>query len=512
VRKNFRKIRTAAIALVIVCIILIAFAGIYARKLNAYTNLIPDYKFGMDLYGKRELIFKPSTESSEKQVYVDSQGNILGEVVTEEKSTEGTAELDSDSSLPEAVDTTEKKINYAQETRTIKINDDSVLTKESFEKTKSIIEKRLEALGIQEYDIRLNDISGDLVIDAIDTADFDYLYNLVETKGEFTMVDSQNGLFLMSPDMVKKATAVYNTSEDGYQAYLQIEFTKEGAEKLKNISNEYVKVDLSESESKTYYVELKIDGGQLMKTYFGEELSNGVIQIPYGDPTTDGIKFQSSFNNATTLATILNNGSLTVKYELETDNFVKATVNQTVVIVAYTILYVALICVAIYFAIVYKSKLGLLAGLANFGFAALVTLAIRYTGVIVTYNSIIAYLMMVALNVIFTNMFLKLVMEYGTGEEAFMDTIKKYYMAVIPVIILSVVFTFVTNVSVASSGMVVFWSLFLQFVYNGLIMRTMFIGMNKSNDDSLEKKIEENKKAKKKQAKTKKVNTKGAGK
>ena len=85
-------------------------------------------------------------------------------------------------------------------------------------------------------------------------------------------------------------------------------------------------------------------------------------------------------------------------------------------------------------------------------------------------------------------------------------------MAVIPVIILSVVFTFVTNVSVASSGMVVFWSLFLQFVYNGLIMRTMFIGMNKSNDDSLEKKIEENKKAKKKQAKTKKVNTKGAGK
>ncbi len=510
-RKNFRKIRTAAIALVIVSIILIAFVGMYAKQLNAYSNLVPKYTLGMDLYGKRELIFKPSTGSSEKQVYVDSDGNILGEV-PKDSSTGGTAELDSDTSLPEAVDTTEKKINYAQETRTINDNDEEVLTKENFEAAKKVVERRLEARGIQEYNIRLNDVTGELVLEIIDSANFDQLYDLVQTKGEYTAIDSQTGLIIMTPEMLKKATAVYNTSESGYQAYLQLEFTKEGAEKLKQISNEYVAVTLDDGTNKTYYVELKVDDGTMMKTYFGEEMSNGVIQVQYGEATTDINKFQTNFNNVSALATILNSGRLNVKYELSTDNFVKANVSNVLKTVAYTILFVALVCVGIYFAVIYGPRHGLLAGLANFGFAALITIVIRYTNVIVTYNSIIAYVMMIALNVIFMNMFLKHVKEQGTGEEAFMDTIKKYYRAVIPVIILSVVFTFVTNVSVASVGMVVFWSLFVQFVYNGLIMRTMYIGLDLSNDDSLERKIEENKKIKKKQAKAKKVNMKGAGK
>ena len=73
-RKNFRKFRLLAITLVLVAIILIAFVGIYGKKLNAYTNLIPKFELGMDLFGKRELIFNPSTESSEKQVYVDNEG------------------------------------------------------------------------------------------------------------------------------------------------------------------------------------------------------------------------------------------------------------------------------------------------------------------------------------------------------------------------------------------------------------------------------------------------------
>ena len=510
-RKNFRKIRTTAIALIIVCIILIAFVGIYAKQLNAYTNLLPNYTYGMDLYGKRQLVFKPSTASSDKLVYVDSDGNILGEVPTNDSNEQGTS-LDSETALPEAVDTTEKKINYAQETRTIKDNDDAVLTKEGFEQSKKVIEKRLEARGIQEYNVRLDEVNGDIVLEVIDSADFDQLYDLVQTKGAFTAVDSQTGLVLMSPDMLKKASAVYNTSDSGYQAYLQIEFTKEGAEKLKEMSKEYVQVTLDDGSSKTYYVELKVDGNLMMKTYFGEELDNGTIQIKYGEATTDIDAFTKSYNNVSALATVLNSGITQVKYEMSTDNFVKANISTPLRVVAYSILYAALICVTVYFAIVYKPRNGILAGLANIGFAALVTIVIRYTNVIVTYNSIIAYAMMIALNVIFTNMFLKLVQEQGTGEEAFLDTVKVYYKAVIPVIILSVVFTFVLNVSIASVGMVVFWSLFLQFVYNGLIMRTMFIGLDKSNDDSLERKIEENKKQKKKQAKANKVNKKGAGK
>ena len=82
--KNLRKFRTVAIVLVIILIALIAFVGVYGKNLNAFKNLIPDYSFGMELEGSRQLKFVVDTTSEEKEVYVDEQGNVLGEVKTEE--------------------------------------------------------------------------------------------------------------------------------------------------------------------------------------------------------------------------------------------------------------------------------------------------------------------------------------------------------------------------------------------------------------------------------------------
>ena len=501
-RKNFRKFRLLAITLVLVAIILIAFVGIYGKKLNAYTNLIPKFELGMDLFGKRELIFNPSTESSEKQVYVDNEGKILGYVPESEQGTK----LEEDEQGPESEDTSTPKINYARETRTIKENEDEVLTKEVFEATKKVVKARLDKMGVQEYNIRLNDVTGELVLEIINSADFRRIYNLIESKGEFQVIDSQTGLILMTPDMVKRVSPTYNASESGYQAYLQIEFNKEGSEKLKEISNQYVAVT-KDSGTETTYVELKIDGSTLMKTYFGEELSNGIIQISYGEATNDVQKFQETYQNIIAVSNLLNNGVAGIKYNLTSDNFVKANITNTLKTVVFTVFFVGLACIVVYFTFVY-GKNGFFAGIANAAYVAVISIVIRYTNVIVTYNSIIAFVLMIALNVIFLNIFLKRIEEYGTGEGAYVDTLKSYYVAVIPVIVLSVIFTFVTNISVASIGMVTFWSLFVQFAFNGIFTRTMFIGLDKSDDDSLERKIEENKKAKKKQSKEKKVASK----
>ena len=501
-RKYFRSFRTAAILLIIALISLIAFLGLYTKQLNAYKDAVPSYKLGMDLYGRRELIFKPSTNSESKEVYVDNEGKVLGIVPTDSNSTS----LDSEEQGPEEEDTSTPKVNYAKETREIKDNEDEVLTKENFDKTKKLIQSRLNRMGVEEYNIRLNDVTGDLVLEVIDSTNFDKLYNLIESKGVFQIIDSQTGLILMTNDMLKTVAPVYNSTEDGLQAYLQIEFTKEGREVLSQISKQYVEVKTDDGTTTTY-VELQIDGSTIMKTYFGEELTNGIIQITYGSATTDVSEFQESYTNVVTVANMLTNGPSQIKYNLASDNFVKAELTDVAKLVAYVTFAVALVCVVVYFAIT-NGKYGLYAGIANIGYAAVVTLATRYTGVIITYNSIIAYVLMIALNVIFLNMLLKRVNEYGTGEQAYMDTIKRYYVAVIPVILLSVIFTFMTQVTIASVGMVVFWSLFVQFVFNAIFTRTLYIGLDKSNDDSLERKIEENKKYKRKQAKEKKSVTK----
>ncbi len=509
-RKNFRKIRTIAILLVAVLISIVAFVGIFTKQANAYKNIIPDFKLGKDLFGKRELIYKPSTESESKKVYVDSEGNILGYVVEDESSTslstdettsEGSEESSEEVATVEEVDTSKAKINYATETREIKDNEDSVLTKEGFEQTKRTVQKRLSKIGISEYNMRLNDITGELVIETSDDTDISNLYQLVENPGKFEVLDSQTGIILMDNRYIDKVSAVYTTTEEGYQAYMQIAFNKEGTEILKNISSAYVQHTDNETEETTIdYIEIKVDGSQLIKTYFAETIDNGLIQISYGEPTTETSEFRKNYTNALRLTTILNNGKLDVKYSLQSDNFVKAYLSDTAQKVCYVTFAVALACVCVYFTIIYKGK-GLLAGISNIGYSGAILLTLRYTNVIATYSSIITYVLMIALNVVFLNNFVKRVIEEGTGEKAFTDSIKKFYMAIIPVIVLAVVFTFATDVSIASMGMCAFWSIFAGLIYNFLITRTLYIGLDKSNDDSLERKIEENKKAKKKQVK-----------
>ena len=76
VEKNYTKIRNFALILIIILITIIAFIGIYVKKLNTYKDFIPEYKTGMDFDGYAELKFKLSEESEEKEVWLDSDGKF----------------------------------------------------------------------------------------------------------------------------------------------------------------------------------------------------------------------------------------------------------------------------------------------------------------------------------------------------------------------------------------------------------------------------------------------------
>ena len=47
---------------------------------------------------------------------------------------------------------------------------------------------------------------------------------------------------------------------------------------------------------------------------------------------------------------------------------------------------------------------------------------------------------------------------------------KEYYLLIIPVIVISVIFTFATSVAVSSIGMTLFWGLLVGLVYNWLVV------------------------------------------
>ena len=475
--KNLKKIRTVALILLITLIALIAFAGVFGKSLNQFKNIIPDYTYGMELNGTRELKFVVDTSEEEKEVYVDDDGNILGEV--KDSSSNSNVSLSKDNSS-ETTETEKTELSYAKETRKIKKNDDSVLTKDNYEKTKKVIQNRFNKQGISEYDIRLDNVTGAIVVDVPDSSDINSIYELVQTKGNIQIIDNQTGIVLIDGKNVKKVEAVYSSSaSEGYRTMLQITFDQTGADKLKEISNQYVEVKDEEGNSTKTYVQISLDGQTMLTTYFGEELNDGIIQIPVGDTTKDVSEFKNLYTTAQFMATIMNDGQTPVVYKLNSDNFIKSEFTEQDIIIAKVALVVILVLVTVIFSIKFKLN-GLLAGIANIGFVALTRLILRYTKVTITINSVISFVTMIILNIVFMKMLLKALMEKSSSE-ALNKTMIKYYLSIIPVGVVAVIFTFMSNITVGSVGMLIFWCLFIQVIYNFIVVKALYLGRGSKN-------------------------------
>lgn len=475
--KNLKKIRTVALILLITLIALIAFAGVFGKSLNQFKNIIPDYTYGMELNGTRELKFVVDTSEEEKEVYVDDDGNILGEV--KDSSSNSNVSLSTDNSS-ETTETEKTELSYAKETRKIKKNDDSVLTKDNYEKTKKVIQNRFNKQGISEYDIRLDNVTGAIVVDVPDSSDINSIYELVQTKGNIQIIDNQTGIVLIDGKNVKKVEAVYSSSaSEGYRTMLQITFDQTGADKLKEISNQYVEVKDEEGNSTKTYVQISLDGQTMLTTYFGEELNDGIIQIPVGDTTKDVSEFKNLYTTAQFMATIMNDGQTPVVYKLNSDNFIKSEFTEQDIIIAKVALVVILVLVTVIFSIKFKLN-GLLAGIANIGFVALTSLILRYTKVTITINSVISFVTMIILNIVFMKMLLKALMEKSSSE-ALNKTMIKYYLSIIPVGVVAVIFTFMSNITVGSVGMLIFWCLFIQVIYNFIVVKALYLGRGSKN-------------------------------
>lgn len=475
--KNYAKFRNLALILIIILITLIAFVGVYTRKFNIYKDFIPEYKTGMDFDGYVELKFKLSNNSEEKEVWVDPDGNFKGYVPEKEE------ETTSEEQGPEEVSKEEKQEDisiFKKETKTIKDNEDSVLNKESYNRTKKLIEKRLRSVGVSEYNIHLDNSTGNLTIDMPETSEVSSLYQLITGKGELTVVDSENGVILISGDHVKKASSVYGQARtgEGYQVYLQIEYDKEGTKLLKEVSSNYIESTDSEGNKTQKTIDVQIDGQTITKTYFSTEngpIGTGQIQIPIGTASADQSVFRDYLASTSKTATVIDSGRLDNVYTLTSDVFVKSRISDNFILIAKIATCILLVVITIVLTIVFKGK-GFLAGISNIGFISLLSIMIRYTNVTIAFNSLIILSMLELLNIIFIVMLLKGINNSKEGSKyAITQVMKQYYMAIIPIIVFALILTFETTITVGTIGMVTFWGLFVQLVYNIVITRTMYI-------------------------------------
>ena len=160
-----RRLKITLTVLVIILLSIISFIGLFVQDTKFMKDLVPEYKLGMDLKGYRELSLAVSDET--ETVYYDKDGKEV-----EEKTEDGT-------------------------TKEIPVNSEEILTKENFDKTKQLIDKRLSELNISEYFIRLNEKDGSFIVQIPEDEMTDKASQFLYSQGKFTIED-EDGQVLLS--------------------------------------------------------------------------------------------------------------------------------------------------------------------------------------------------------------------------------------------------------------------------------------------------------------------------
>ena len=457
-----KKIKILTIILLIILITMVAFWGIYTQVQNRMENQVRDYSYAMDLAGSRvvRLIVSDGSET----VVKDSEGNIVedSENLTDDEIT--------------ANGYTKEETPY---------NSDDVKTVDNYRKSKEIIEKRFNELGISNYITRLDEETGDIIVEITENENTDSIVSNLATTGKFEIVDSETQEVLMDNSDIKLANVMYgadssSATSSGTMVYLNIEFTKEGKSKLEEISTNYTATtedtnttseDTSSDDTTEKTITMKIDGEEIMTTSFDEPIRTGRLQLSIGYSTTDTDTLNGYINQASNMAVVLDTGNMPVRYEVDTNEFIKSDITQNQLQIASYIM-LGVVGLALIVLIIRYRTLGLLGAFGYVGLMSILLLIIRYANVVLSMEGIFGIAIVLILNYIFVNKFLNKLKDNRkdlSKEEvikANKETYKEFFIRIIPVIIMVIAFSFVQWTPISSFGMVMIWGIALIAAYN----------------------------------------------
>lgn len=474
--KRERIIKIITACLITILISMIGFVGIYTQKQNQMKNQIKDYDLSMDLKGARILSIKPKEDK--ETIIKDTEGNKITEELTDEQITEKGY--------------TKEEVNKNAEK----------LTKENFEKTKTIIQKRLKNMGIENYIIRLNEETGEIFIELEENTETDTIVSNIGATGKFEIQDSETKEVLLDNSDIKLVDVRYNTAETGTDVYLNIQFDKEGKNKLTEITENYKTINTTSentttkntttentttenttSESETTEAQkkvvIKIDDEEVTTTSFDNIIRTGSLQLTVGKSSTSRSKINENAKKANNIASTLSFGNLPVDYEVSQNEYILSNITTKKIQQLITI--IAIIAVIGLIALMFRYKLtGVLSSIAFIGFTALYLLLVRYANVIITLEGIFGIAVILVINYILTNKIANSNEKEKTAKE-----VKKEYgkswLKIIPICIISIVFSFARWTPIASLGMVMLWGLALSAVYQLFITIPLIKINDKSN-------------------------------
>lgn len=487
IKKEGKKLKILVCTLAIILIAMIALFGVYVPYQNRMENKIKGYTYGMNLAGERTIILTPSEETETK--ITDSEGN----------------------EVTDASDLTDEELaekGYTKEE--VKVNTDEKMNNENYQKSKEILEKRLQQLNAGQYTVNVNEENGQITINIPENNQTDNIINQLIPSGKFEIIDSETKEVLMNNDDLKEAKVMYgqNSSQSGTNVYLTIQFDKEGTKKFEEITNTYKTIEESEDETETNTtseesnttseenttntettenteseeekqkeITLQMDGEDIMTTSFDEVIKTGEMSLVVGSASSDEEQINAYAQNAQNIASILNNGEMPVKYEGVSQYILSDITREDLNIIKIAI--IAVTAIALLILVIKHRTNGFLASLGYIGLAGIFALIIRYTNVTVALEGIFAIAIILIINYIFQNKLLTKIKELKTNKEegivgkAMKETYKEFFIKILPICIMAIVFCFISWIPISSFGMIMFWGLLLIAIYNPTITQAL---------------------------------------
>lgn len=495
-----KKVKILTIILAIILVTLIAFGGIYVQTQNRMENKVKDYELGRELKSQRVIELKIKESTSTDSENSSSDENTETDSSKETENSEETTSTENES--------TENKLT------------ENKLTEKDYENAKKIMEKRLQALGAQDYTISLDKENGTVRVELAENDNVDmYIYYLYASQ-KITIKDTDSKDILLNDEMIKGAKYSYTSDSKGaYQVYEEIELTKDGQAKLNELLNDYAllatdvaeienakKASESEStktestseestESTENTEEQNTESTEIQSTteetssnsettkktaklyvndttYDVSKIEKGKITVKIGSSSTNTTSVNNNISKAAEIAMLENAGKLPADYEVDTNRYEYSSITQKEIIYFAIVMIAILVITLLVYCVIYK-KSGILASISFVGFVASFSLLIRYTNVAISIEGISAIIIVMIINLIINREILSKTKKMNLVNEAVKATYKNVYLKLIPVGILTIVFCLAKWESLSSFGMIMFWGLVLTAIYNATITRTL---------------------------------------
>ena len=276
--KNSKKLELILKILVCILIILIGTVGIYTKENSMYNNLLPDYTLGSDIKGST--ILELEVDDTKNTVYYDKDGNEV-----------------------DASEVTEKnKDDYTKEE--IPVNKEEDFNLENYKEIRKIMDKRLKLLGVDQYQLDLNEESGKIILSVEDNYIED-IETILPMEAKLQLIDSKTEDVIIDYTDFESAESTYASLTREYRTYISFKLKDSGVEKIKDIdkykvvetkedTEENIEENEEEQESKLI---VKFDSDNIAEVSYDDILLNGkTLRVTTAKGITSDSELSSQYN------------------------------------------------------------------------------------------------------------------------------------------------------------------------------------------------------------------------